>query len=179
MIDEGGPEITKPTNEGKSKPEVVHGKGFVMEKTEPWNTRGSRSIPASVEMRTGASNEDVIKRLNASKEKLAKITPFEEMEKEWEKEKIRDASSEFTRLVTERGEYSETLQVNPDGQIDNTRRVGSDVRPFISFYDISTRDALYGFMKKLQEFNGQLDVQFENDPSGQWIKYRLTNKPTK
>ena len=161
------------SEEGPAKSNVVAGKGFVMENSK---IKHIPSKETSVEMRTGASNEDAIRRLYKLREKFEKMSP-EEKAQEWERREVESAIGWFATRLKEKDEYSETLGIKPDGKFDLKKRSGSDEFPYIPMHEVFSPNDLYEFMQKVKASNPDLNIQFENDPNGQWIRYIVKNNP--
>ena len=92
------------------------------------------------------------------------------------KEKEMEAMVEwFEEQIEEHGEYSETLVVEEGGGFDRKRRLDDEHPPIIlSLVDLKGPEDLYKFMRRVLEGHPEFAVSFDVDPSGNWIKYRVS-----
>lgn len=170
-------EVSIPIPSAKDKPtKRAEGKGFTMVGEPQFSAAGAFSR-ASVEMRPGVSNEDAIRRLNEQRERLKKMSSAERIE-ELDRETRRDVAGLFERNIKDSGEYSETLIVKPDGKFDIHKRLGDDFVPFIVPMMGDKPEELYRAMQLIQEENPGMKVEFEHDSDGQWLRYKVTEKPS-
>ncbi len=164
--------------EKSSKDEPVEGDGFSMREVKP----SSSPVGPSLEFRPGETNETALERQKKEEERRkkeeSKITP-EEKERRAEEQAIEErnwVAESFRVAIKKDGEYSEKLQIKQDGNFDRKKRVDGSL-PFITnIGDLSSPEDLYELMHKISDENPDLNVSFETDINGGWIKYCVTKK---
>lgn len=79
----------------------------------------------------------------------------------------------FAFMLKHSSEYAETLEIAPNGTLNWKERADDKMSPFIAsaLQPNETPDALYRIMREVQESHPELQITFENDPEGKWIKY--------
>ena len=177
-MDEGnsekGPVIKGPIElRKKAKPKNVEGPGFTMEDSASSYSSGSR---ASVQMRIGASNKEELRKLHEERARFESLS-LEEKARVWERKEIQSTADWFESMIKAKDEYSEMLKINSDGRFDLNARFNSKEFPYIPIHGVFKPDDLYEFMQKLREQNPHLNIQFDSDSNGQWIKYKVTKSP--
>lgn len=142
---------------------IVEGKGFVL-KSGPFLEDPRPDPKTAVEMRTGASNEDAIRKLEEEKERITNLTPAEksaELIEKIDKEERASIALFFNNQLNRKTEYSETLSITPDGSFDRQKRQNDGLSPFITtLYSINNTEDLYGFMKKLTDESPELNIVY-------------------
>lgn len=155
------------------------GPDFVI-KSEPYFNSTSAFSKASVEMRTGASNAEALDKISQEEKRFASSSPDEkkaEITERLAKENRDDAALAFNRRIKEKNLYSETLFLDADGKFSIIERKNDDLPPFAPIIlDAHTPDELYDSMKKITEENPELNIVFEPDQNGKFLKYTVTHK---
>ena len=148
-------------------------KGFTLV-GKPYSPKYSERV--GIEFRPGETNDRIIKAEKAKEQEERQRQQDTEMTPEQLARKDREWIAEwFEGGIAESGEYSETLGIEEDGGLNRQKRPDDNSSPFItSAGKLKSSADLYEFMKKIQEEHPQLNVSFETDPTGKWIKYRVS-----
>lgn len=127
-----------------------------------------------IEIRPGASTDAEIEKERIEEERLARMSPDERARTE------RSSIAENLRYMAGGKPYSETLLIDPDGQLNRGRRLDG-LPPYIMTLGIGdsvrTETDLYGLMQTLAQEHPNLAVTFDVDPERKWIKYEVSRKP--
>jgi len=78
------------------------------------------------------------------------------------------------RILANKGEYSETLTIKEDGDIEFINAEGSIASLFVVASE--KPENIYLFAKKIQEEFPELEFNFERDKHGKRIKYTVKEK---
>lgn len=164
----------------------VQGDGFIMKEG------GQLSRPAGpgLEFRPGETNEpalareeiDEADRRRRREEQLKKEAAMTPQEKAGQAAEIarnsRDFIAEwFAEGIANNREYSETLIIEKDGNLNRNKRLPDGHAPFIvGPGDLKRPEDLYRIMRIIAQENPRFNISFEEDPAKQWIKYRVTKK---
>ena len=159
---------------------VIEGEGFTMKKGEMF----SRNESPSLQFRPGETSETAREREKMRKEQLKKedfeqenkMTPEEREEKRARLNRDLVAGW-FKDLINKKGEYSETLMIEEDGNFNREKRFDDKKVPFIITAGLlEKKEDLYRLMQAISLEYPQFDISFDIDPAGRWIKYRVTKK---
>ncbi|MDO8572734.1 MAG: hypothetical protein Q7S11_03125 [bacterium] len=172
----------KPPNK---KEEPIKGEGFTMKKG---NLFGKKVGP-SLEFRPGETSETARVREEGEeagreclrqeyREKDVKMTPEEKAQRaeEWPRQNRNWMAKWFEDGIKKSGEYSEALQIKPDGSLDREKRMDGGLPFIVSAGDLKSPEDLYQLMHKISQEHLELGVSFEVDPNRKWMKYRVAKK---
>jgi hypothetical protein len=127
-----------------------------------------------IEIRPGASTDAEIEKERVEEERLARMSPDERAKAE------RNSIAENLQSMARGKPYSETLLIDPDGQLNRGHRLDG-LPPYIMTLGIGdslrTESDLYQVMQTLTQEHPNLAVAFDVDPERKWIKYEVSRKP--
>ncbi|MAF59332.1 hypothetical protein CL631_00600 [bacterium] len=174
-----------PFSKPPEEKEPVKGEGFSMREGNPF----SKPVGPGLEFRPGETNETALARQEkeeAVREKLrqeyqekeANMTPEEKAQRaeEWAQQDRKWMAEWFEDGIKRNGEYSEALQIKQNGSLDREKRVDGLLPFIVSAHDLKSPEDLYKLIYKISQEHPDLDVLFETDANGKWIKYRVTKK---
>ena len=176
------------SKENPFKEEPIKGDGFIMKEGDQL----SQPTGPSLEFRPRETSETARNREKGEKamrEHLRQgLSPEVKKTPQTPEEKARRAEEEaqgnrdwlvgvFENHIKEYGKYSEILGIKEDGTLDQKKRFDDDAPPLITVLDtIKTPEKLYQLMHKISQECSELDISFETDPTGKWIRYRVSRK---
>ncbi len=167
--------------------EFVRGDGFAMRKE---GFPGGSDGPG-LEFRPGETNETASKR--QKKEELEREKLQQEREELWREEEVGMTLEEKAQRAEGRarqgrnwmvewfengikrngGEYSETLLIKQDGDLDREKSIDGSPPVIMNAGDLKNPEDLYRIMHKISQERPELDISFEADPDRKWIRYRV------
>jgi len=162
--------------ESLSPKPIKKGEGFTMEESR--FSRSDNDHPG-LQFRPEETEETALKRTSGEKaHQQTNPSPEEKLKYKTElrQRNIRALGKFFREQITKRnGVYSETLLITSNGEFNWEER--HDGRPpFITTCDVDTSEDLYTIMHEISQENPDLEISFENDSNGTWIKYTVTEK---
>lgn len=109
------------------------------------------------------------------REQEARLTPEEKIERQarWEKEDRAWIAEWFQDSIKGKNEYSETLLIDADGNINREKREDGHPPFIVTPGKIKTPEDLYQLLYKIKQEHLNLDFSFEIDKDGKWIKYMV------
>jgi len=154
----------------KSEVGAPHWEKFVKDypqKAKAYAEKGHEDIKKALEKTEGSTKEKPLK----GQEKISseRLKHFEFL-KGW-----------FDQTAAGKS-YSETFKVNPDGSIDTDKRVDGNhpiATEYVEWNGTTDTAEFYRVMAEFQEKYPEYDIDFEEDPSKQWLKYTVSKSVEK
>jgi len=101
-------------------------------------------------------------------------------DEEWPQQNRSNIASWFKdRIDQGGGEYSETFQIKQEGSLDREKRMDGYIPYLVIEGNLKGPEDLYRLAYDISQEHPDLDISFNVDPSGKWIKYSVSKKNKK
>jgi len=147
----------------EDKKEPVKGDDFIMKKEGYRKDYGLREVGPNLEFRPGETSETARER-----EEIEKVQQAEESA---QIDRNFIVKNFFEDGIKRRGEYSETFKIKEDGSLDRETSGVINIA-----HEVRSPEDLYQLMHEISQEHPDLDISFDVDPNGKWIKYRVSKE---